>query len=64
MTTPPLNTHTHGDPERDRAEGQTEDEMVAEVAAARRAGTLRRGGLAVTRTTPRARLSVPPHHGP
>ncbi len=64
MTTPPPNTHTQGDPERDRAEGQTEDEMVAEVAAARRAGTLRRGGLAVPRTTPRARLSVPLHHGP
>ncbi len=64
MTTRKTTVHTHGDPELDVYEGQTEDEMVAEIAAARRAGTLRRGGLAATRTTPRARLSVPPHHGP
>jgi hypothetical protein len=31
-------------------EEQTDDEMVAEVAAARKAGTLRRGGLGVPRT--------------
>ena len=31
-------------------EEQTDDEMVAEVASARKAGTLRRGGLGVPRT--------------
>ena len=43
-------------------EEQSEDEMVAEVAAARRAGKVRRGGLDIPRTAPSelAQLLVQP----
>jgi len=45
-------THAHSDPDLDYLEGQTGDEMVAEVAAAHKAGTLRRGGVSATLTDP------------
>jgi len=45
-------THAHDDPDLDYLEGQTGNEMVAEVAAARKAGTLRRGGVKATLTDP------------
>ncbi len=45
-------THAHDDPDLDYVEGQTGDEMVAEVVAARKAGTLRRGGVKATLTDP------------
>jgi len=45
-------THAHDDPDLDYLESQTGNEMVAEVAAARKAGTLRRGGVKATLTDP------------
>jgi len=45
-------THSHDDPDLDYLESQTGNEMVAEVAAARKAGTLRRGGVKATLTDP------------
>jgi predicted DNA binding CopG/RHH family protein len=47
-----ISRHPHDDPELDRYEAQTADEMLAEVAAARKAGTLRRGGVNAVLTDP------------
>ncbi|MDE3075425.1 MAG: hypothetical protein KGJ86_08350 [Chloroflexota bacterium] len=48
MTTPDTSPTTRADTA--SYEEQSEDEMVAEVVAARKAGTLRRGGLRIHRT--------------
>jgi len=42
--------HRHADPEITRLEGQSEDEMLAEVASAHDAGSLRVGGIDAERT--------------
>jgi len=47
-----LSSHAHDDPDLDFYERQTEEEMVADVAAARQAGTLRRGGVNAKLTDP------------
>ena len=47
-------SHPHQDPDLDFYEHQTEEEMVAAVAAASKAGTLRRGGVKATLTDPAA----------
>lgn len=47
-----LSSHAHDDPDLDFYEQQAEDEMVAEVVAARKARTLRRGGVNAARTDP------------
>lgn len=49
-----LFSHAHQDPDLDFYERQTEEEMVADVVAAGKAGTLRRGGVKATLTDPAA----------
>jgi len=49
-----LSSHAHQDPDLDFYERQTEEEMGAAVAAASKAGTLRRGGVKATLTDPAA----------
>ena len=49
-----LSSHAHQDPDLDFYERQTEEEMVADVVAAGKAGTLRRGGVKATLTDPAA----------
>ena len=49
-----LFAHAHQDPDLDFYELQTEGEMVADVVAAGKVGTLRRGGVKATLTDPAA----------
>ena len=50
--TNPRSSQAHEDPDPDFYERQTEEAMLADVVAARKAGTLRRGGVNAKRTDP------------
>lgn len=49
-----VSSHAHQDQDLDFYEHQTEEEMVAEVVAASKVGTLRRGGVKATHSDPAA----------
>lgn len=53
-TVPVPSSHTHQDPDLAFYEHQTEEEMVADVAAASKTGALRRGGVKATLSDPAA----------